>query len=75
MAKRVENFVYEILVNVFNAKDTASIVNDSILELGTYDPGPKAKQIEDPNEWTPELILKNAASLSSDKGPEGNFDD
>ncbi|MBW2180643.1 MAG: class II fructose-bisphosphate aldolase [Deltaproteobacteria bacterium] len=75
MAKRVENFVYEILVNVFNAKDTASIVNNSILELGTYDPGPKAKQIEDPNEWTPELILKNAASLSSDKGPEGNFDD
>jgi len=75
MVKRVENFVYEILVNVFNAKDTASIVNDSILELGTFDPGPKAKQIEDPNEWAPELITKKAASLSSDKGPDGDFDD
>jgi fructose/tagatose bisphosphate aldolase len=75
MVKRVEDFVYNILVNVFNANDTATIVNDAILSLNSYDPGPKAKQIEDSSEWTSELIIKKAASLSSDKGPEGDFDD
>ena len=75
MVKRVENFVYEILVKVFNAEDTGSIVISSILSTGTYDPGPKAKRIEDPNDWTPEMITKKAAAVSSDKGPEGNFDD
>jgi fructose-bisphosphate aldolase class II len=75
MVKRVEKFVYEIQVNVFNAKDTAPIVIQSILDSGTYDPGPKAKRIEDPNEWTPEMISKKAASIAADKGPEGDFDD
>lgn len=75
MVKRVENFVYEILVDVFNAKDTAPIVMETILSLGTYDPGAKAKQIEDPNEWTHELIAKKAATLTSDTGTEGDFDD
>jgi len=75
MAKRVENFVYDLLVNVFNAKDTAPIVMNEILRLETYDPGPKAKRVEDPDEWTTEKITQKAASLSPDKGPEGNFDD
>lgn len=64
MAKRVETFVYDILVNVFNAKDTASIAMDAILGTKTHDPGPKAKRIEDPKEWTPERITQKAASLS-----------
>jgi fructose/tagatose bisphosphate aldolase len=75
MIKRVEEFVYNMLVNIFNAKDTASIAINAILEAGTYDPGPKASQIEDPDEWTSEKIVQRAATIVSDKGPEGDFDD
>ena len=75
MAIRVEKFIYNILVNVFNAKDTAPLVIEAILETGSYNPGPKAERIEDPDEWTSEKIIKRAASISSDKGVEGDFDD
>ena len=75
MVKRVEEFIYNMLVNVFNAKDTASLAINAILEAGTYDPGPKASQIEDPDEWTSEKIVQRAATIVSDKGPEGDFDD
>jgi fructose-bisphosphate aldolase class II len=75
MIKRVEEFIYNMLVNVFNAKDTASLAINAILETGTYDPGPKTSQIEDPDEWTSEKIVQRAATIVSDKGPEGDFDD
>ncbi len=75
MAKGVEEFVYDLLVNVFNAADTAPIAIDIILEKGSYDIGPKATRIEDPAEWTPEKIREKAKSLNSDKGPSGDFDD
>ena len=75
MVKRVEEFIYNMLVNVFNAKDTASLAINAILEAGTYDPGPKASRIEDPDEWTSEKIVQRAATIVSDKGPEGDFDD
>ena len=75
MAKGVEEFVYDLLVNVFNAADTAPIAMEIILEKGSYDIGPKATRIEDPAEWTPEKIREKAKSLDSDKGPSGDFDD
>jgi len=75
MIKRVEEFVYNMLVNVFNAKDTASLAINAILEAGTYDPGPKASRIENPDEWTSEKIVQRAATIVSDKGPKGNFED
>jgi len=75
MSKRVEEFVYNMLVNVFNAQDTASFAIEGILEAGTYDPGPKAARIEDPAEWTPEKIVERAATIESKNGPEGDFDD
>ena len=75
MAKRVEKFICNILVNVFNAKDTAPLVIEAILETGSYNPEPKAKRIEDPDEWTSEKIIKRASSISSDKGVKGDFDD
>ncbi|BDQ37365.1 ketose-bisphosphate aldolase [Pseudodesulfovibrio nedwellii] len=75
MADNVEGFVYDLLVNVFNAQDTAPIAYDLILEAGSYDLGPKAKQFEDPAEWTEEKIKAMAASIDTDKGPEGDFDD
>ncbi len=75
MAKRVEEFIYNMLVNVFNAKDTAPITIEEILKTGTYNPGVKAERLEDPYEWTPEKIKKRAASVTTDKGPKGDFDD
>ena len=75
MANRVEEFVYNMLVNVLNTKDTAPLALEAILKAGSYDAGPKAERIEDPAQWTPELIVKKGASISSDKGPAGDFDD
>ncbi len=40
MANLVEEFVHNLLVKVFNAKDTAGLAVDTILEAGSYDPGP-----------------------------------
>ena len=75
MVKRVEDFVYNMLVNVLNAQDTALLAIEAILAAGTYDPGPKATRIEDPAEWTFEKIIRRAETIVSDKGPEGDFDD
>lgn len=75
MSKRVEEFIYKMLVNVFNAQDTAPIVISSILDSGTCDPGPKTKRLEDPVEWTLEKIVKKAKSIITDKGSKGSFDD
>ena len=75
MVKRVEEFVYNMLVNVFNAQDSAPLAIEAILKAGTYDPGRKAERIENPDEWTPEKIVKRAASITSNKGAEGDFDD
>ena len=75
MVKRVEDFVYNMLINVFNAGDTAPLAVDAILKAGSFDPGAKGKRIEDPSEWTDELIVKKASQLDVDKGEEGNFDD
>ena len=75
MAKRVEDFIYNMLVNVLNAEDTAPLAIAAILEAGSYDAGPKAERIEDPARWTKELIIERAATIQSDKGPEGDFED
>ncbi len=75
MAKRVETFVYNLLVNVFNASDTASLVIEDILASGSHNPGPKTSKIELIEEWTEDKIIDKASLITSDKGPEGDFDD
>ncbi len=75
MAKRVEDFVYNMIVNVFNGKDSAPLAIQKIIEAGSYDPGAKSARIEDPLQWAPEKISEKAASIISDKGAKGNFDD
>ncbi|MGA6927301.1 MAG: ketose-bisphosphate aldolase, partial [Desulfosarcina sp.] len=75
MEQRVETFVYNMLVNVFNARDTADLAIDTILETGGFDPGPKARRIDDPSEWTSEKIVQRATSIEASQGPEGDFDD
>jgi len=75
MAKRVEEFAYQLITNVFNSGDTAPLAIDAILKAGSYDLGPKGTRIENPAEWTKEQLPKQAQGLSKDKGPEGNFED
>ena len=75
MAARVEEFIYNMLVNVLNTEDTAPLAVEAILKAGSYDAGPKAERIEDPADWTTEKIIERAAMIDSDKGPEGDFDD
>ena len=75
MVKRVEDFVYAMMMEVFNAQDTATLAMEAILEAGSHDPGPKAECIEPDQEWSPEKIVERAKAIDSDKGPEGDFDD
>jgi fructose/tagatose bisphosphate aldolase len=75
MAKGVEDFVYDLLVTWFNARDTADLAVEAILEKGSHDMGPKVDRIEDPAGWTREEILKKAQSLHREKGGTGNYDD
>jgi fructose-bisphosphate aldolase class II len=75
MSKRVQDFVYNMLVNVFNAENSADLAIEAILQKGSFDLGPKAQRIEDPDDWTPEKIIAKAAALDTDKGPEGDFED
>ncbi len=73
MSKRVEEFVYNMLTKVFNAEGTAGLARELILKAGSYDLGSKGKQLENPDEWTKELIIERAKSLEVEKGPEGQF--
>ena len=75
MERGVEDFVYTLLVDVFNAQETAPLALEAILGAGSYDLGPKTRRIEDPAEWTEAKAKERAAKISSDKGPEGDFDD
>jgi fructose/tagatose bisphosphate aldolase len=75
MTGAVEGFVHDLLVNVFNAKDTAPLAVDAILKAGSHDLGPKAARIEDPASWTERHIHERAAKISTDKGPAGDFED
>jgi fructose-bisphosphate aldolase class II len=75
MCRRVEEFAYGMMVDVFNAKDTAPLAIDAIFSAGSFDPGPKSGVIERPSEWTDEKIVEKAKAFAGDKGPSGNFDD
>jgi fructose/tagatose bisphosphate aldolase len=75
MAKRVEDFTYNLLVNVFNAEGTADIAIGDIVKSGTYHPGVKSHVMEPLEEWTEKEIIRKSSLIMSHKGPEGNFDD
>lgn len=75
MSKRVEEFVYNMLTRVFNADGTATLAKELILQAGSFDLRSKGKLIENPQEWTRELIVERAQSLVVEKGPQGDFDD
>ena len=75
MAKGVETFVYTLLSDVFNARDTAPLAIEAILKAGSFAMDPKVARLEDPADWTEQRIREKAKSLGGDKGPQGNFDD
>ncbi len=75
MSRGVEDFVYDLLVNVFNSRETAPLAIEAVLRAGTHDLGPKVERIEDPAEWTESKIKERAAGISSNKGAAGDFDD
>ena len=75
MCKRVENFVYTLLTDVFNAGDTAPLGIEAILQAGSYDLGHKIDRFDDPCQWTEEKIIERGATIDTDKGPAGDFDD
>ena len=75
MVERVRRFAFGMLVDVFNARDTAPLVIEAIQAAGGYDPGPKAQRIEAPQEWSEAKIQARAATMDIDKGPQGDFDD
>jgi hypothetical protein len=75
ICKGVEDFVYGLLTDVFNAQDTAPLAIEAILKAGSYNLGAKVNRIEDPADWTEGKIRQRAAIIGTDKGPEGDFDD
>jgi len=75
MEKRVEEFVYNMMVSVLNSKDTAPLALELIRKAGSHDLGPKAQRIEAPAEWTEARIRERARTINADKGPGGNFED
>lgn len=75
MISDVKDFVYGLLTNVFNAKNTASILIEQILENKSHLPQLKTDKIELKDEWTKEKIIEKASKIVVDKGPEGDFDD
>jgi fructose/tagatose bisphosphate aldolase len=75
MTRRVEDFVYSLLVEVFNGADTARYAVDAILEAGSYDLGSKTGRLESLQDWSEEKIRAMAKELDTDKGPDGDFDD
>ncbi|MBF0450260.1 MAG: class II fructose-bisphosphate aldolase [Candidatus Magnetomorum sp.] len=75
MVAAVEDFAYNMIVNVFQAGDTADNAIEIINQAQSYDIGTKAMQIESSEQWTPEKIRERAKLLSTDKGVDGNFDD
>jgi hypothetical protein len=75
MSKGVEDFVYELLMDVFNARDTAPLAIEAILKADSYDLVPKGSRVEDPARWTESLIHERASKLNVEKGAVGDFDD
>jgi fructose-bisphosphate aldolase, class II len=63
MARRVEDFVYGMMTDVLNSKDTAPLGIEAILKAKSYDLGPKATRMENPADWTPEKIVDKAKAF------------
>ena len=76
MEAAVEDFIYDLLANCFNATDTAPLAIEAILSSGSADLGPKTGRIEDPQQWSREKILERAKALQKEETEsKGDYDD
>jgi fructose-bisphosphate aldolase class II len=75
MSRRVEDFAYKMMTEVFDAQGTAPLAVAAILDAGSHDLGPKVDKLEDPADWTEAKIVERAKTLDGDKGAKGDFDD
>ncbi len=76
MAGDVEEFVANLLKNVFSADGTANYALDAILETKSQEINHFNKIIEDSNTWTDEYIKVEGKKLFEvQEVVEGNFDD
>ncbi|NLT35303.1 MAG: class II fructose-bisphosphate aldolase [Gaiellales bacterium] len=75
MISAVEDFVYHLLTDVFNASGTGSLGIDAILAAGSHDLGAKAGRIEDPAEWGRDKAIARAKALHREDATKGSFDD
>ncbi|MEF2144565.1 MAG: class II fructose-bisphosphate aldolase [Desulfovibrionaceae bacterium] len=74
MVQGVEDFVYDMLVNVFNAQGSASVAIELLARKG-FDMGVKAGIVENIAQWSEDKYRARAAAMDTDKGPQGDFDD
>jgi fructose/tagatose bisphosphate aldolase len=75
MTRAVEEFVFRLLTEVFNAQDTAPLALEAIMAADSHDLKAKSGRIEDPAEWTEARIREKGLRFPAKKGPAGNFDD
>lgn len=76
MSKGVEDFIANLLENVFYCKDSADLALDVILESESYQVKQTAAQIEDKKVWTEDYIRKEGKRIFEHQHEvEGNFDD
>ena len=64
-----------MLVNVFNAGDTAPLAIEAILEAGSLDAGPKGETDRRSGGMDEGKNRRTCGTIDSDKGPEGDFED
>lgn len=75
MVKRVRDFVYYLLTEVFNAQGTAPLAIEAILTASKCDLESKATRLEDPAKWTDDFIREQGQALAQKQDKEGNHDD
>ncbi len=75
MIRNVEEFVFTLLTEVFNAADTAALGIQEIVAAGSHELAPKAVRKEDPEEWSEVKAAERAKALHKEAGPAGDFSD
>jgi fructose-bisphosphate aldolase, class II len=76
MAKNVEDFIVNLLENVFYAGDTANLALDAILEAKSAEIRLFDKVIEERGVWTKEYIVEQGKKLfEKQQSATGKFDD
>jgi len=71
----IVDFVQPLMRDVFGMGGTGHIVMEEIVKSQSYYSRRDVRRIEDPLQWTSEMINKKALAIDPDKGPAGDYDD